>query len=44
MAITVEVIEIGDSLGIILPCEVLEKLRVDKGDTLFSRLRRMVCG
>ena len=26
---------IGDSVGVILPKEVLEKLRVEKGDTLF---------
>lgn len=27
---------IGNSIGIILPKEVLEKLRVTKGDTLFA--------
>jgi hypothetical protein len=35
MAITIEVIEIGDFLGIILPHEVLERLRVDLDDTLY---------
>jgi putative addiction module antidote len=27
---------IGNSIGIILPKEILEKLRVSKGDTLFA--------
>lgn len=32
---TVKVTSIGNSLGIILPKEVLAKLRVDKGDMLY---------
>ena len=35
MAISIEVIEIGDSLGVVLSREVLERLRVDVGDTLY---------
>ncbi len=31
---TVKVTKIGNSSGIILPVEILEKLRVSKGDTL----------
>lgn len=34
MATTVKLIAIGNSTGIILPKEILEKLRVSKGDTL----------
>jgi putative addiction module antidote len=34
MAITVKITSIGNSAGIILPKELLEKLRVSKGDTL----------
>ncbi|MFT3787791.1 MAG: AbrB/MazE/SpoVT family DNA-binding domain-containing protein [Tepidisphaeraceae bacterium] len=35
MATTVKLTTIGNSTGIILPKELLEKLRVQKGDTLF---------
>ena len=34
MATTVKITTIGNSAGIILPKELLEKLRVSKGDTL----------
>lgn len=34
MATTVKITAIGNSAGIILPKELLEKLRVSKGDTL----------
>ena len=34
MTPTVKVISVGNSAGIILPKELLEKLRVTKGDTL----------
>jgi putative addiction module antidote len=34
MITTVKIISIGNSAGIILPKELLEKLRVSKGDTL----------
>ena len=34
MAMTVKLTTIGNSTGIILPRELLEKLRVQKGDTL----------
>ena len=34
MTTTVKVISVGNSAGIILPKELLEKLRVTKGDTL----------
>lgn len=34
MATTVKITSIGNSAGIILPKELLEKLRVSKGDTL----------
>lgn len=32
---TVKVTTVGNSLGIILPREILERLRVDKGDLLY---------
>lgn len=32
---TLKITQIGNSLGVILPKEVLTKLHVDKGDTLF---------
>jgi len=35
MAATAKVIAIGNSVGIILPKEMLSRLRVDKGDTLY---------
>ncbi len=31
---TVKVIQVGSSTGIVLPKEVLERLRISKGDTL----------
>jgi putative addiction module antidote len=34
MAITVKLTTVGNSTGIVLPKELLEKLRVQKGDTL----------
>jgi putative addiction module antidote len=34
MVTTVKITSIGNSAGIILPKELLEKLRVDRGDTL----------
>ncbi|MGJ8633640.1 MAG: AbrB/MazE/SpoVT family DNA-binding domain-containing protein [Luteolibacter sp.] len=34
MAKTLKIISIGNSAGIILPKELLEKLRVDKGDSV----------
>jgi len=36
MATKLKVTTIGNSTGIILPKEMLEKLRVSKGDTLFA--------
>jgi putative addiction module antidote len=35
MQTILKVIQIGNSLGVILPKEVLAKLRVEKGDALF---------
>jgi putative addiction module antidote len=35
MQTTLKVTQIGNSLGVILPKEVLAKLRVEKGDALF---------
>lgn len=35
MAITVKITTIGNSVGIVLPKEVLNRLHVEKGDTLF---------
>lgn len=32
---TLKVTTVGNSVGVVLPREVLEKLRVEKGDTLF---------
>lgn len=34
MTTTVKIISVGNSAGIILPKEILEKLRVSKGDSL----------
>lgn len=34
MTATLKLIQIGNSTGVILPKEVLEKLRVDRGDVL----------
>jgi putative addiction module antidote len=35
MAATAKVIAIGNSVGIVLPKEILAKLNVEKGDTLY---------
>lgn len=35
MANTLKITSVGNSAGVILPKELLEKLRVSKGDTLF---------
>lgn len=35
MATTAKIIQIGNSVGIVLPKEILAQLRVDKGDTLY---------
>lgn len=35
MTTTLKITAIGNSAGVILPKELLEKLRVSKGDTLF---------
>ena len=35
MAATVKVTTVGNSVGIVLPKEVLEHLQVEKGDTLY---------
>lgn len=35
MATTVKITQIGNSVGIILPKEVLTRLHVEKGDTLY---------
>jgi putative addiction module antidote len=32
---TLKLTEVGNSMGIVLPKELLEKLRVQKGDTLY---------
>lgn len=31
-----KVTRVGNSLGVVLPKEVLQRLRIDKGDTLFA--------
>jgi putative addiction module antidote len=36
MTNTLKITTVGNSVGIILPKEILEKLRVQKGDTLFA--------
>jgi putative addiction module antidote len=36
MTSTLKVITIGNSTGVILPKDILEKLRVSKGDTLYA--------
>ena len=33
---TLKITQIGNSVGVILPKELLAKLKVDKGDTLFA--------
>jgi putative addiction module antidote len=35
MAVTTKVIAVGDSLGVILPTEMLARLKVKIGDTLY---------
>lgn len=35
MQSTLRITQIGNSLGVVLPKEILAKLRVEKGDTLF---------
>ena len=35
MVNTLKLTTVGNSLGVILPKEILSKLRVDKGDTLY---------
>ena len=35
MTTTVKITTIGNSSGIILPKDILERLRIDKGDTLY---------
>ncbi len=35
MTATLKITSVGNSAGVILPKEVLQKLRVDKGDSLF---------
>jgi putative addiction module antidote len=35
MAATVKVTTVGNSVGVVLPKEVLEYLRIEKGDTLY---------
>lgn len=35
MTATLKVTTVGNSVGIVLPKEILERLRVKKGDTLF---------
>ncbi len=36
MTNTLKITTVGNSIGIVLPKEMLEKLRVQKGDTLFA--------
>ena len=36
MANTLKITTIGNSVGIVLPREILERLRVKKGDTLYA--------
>ncbi len=35
MASSLRVTQVGNSLGVVLPKEILTKLRVEKGDTIF---------
>jgi putative addiction module antidote len=35
MALTLKLTAIGNSLGVVLPRELLSKLRIDKGDNLY---------
>lgn len=36
MTNTLKIVTVGNSIGVILPKEILEKLRVRKGDTIFA--------
>ncbi len=36
MANTLKITTVGNSVGIVLPREILERLRVEKGDTLYA--------
>jgi len=36
MANTMKITTVGNSAGIVLPREILERLRVEKGDTLYA--------
>lgn len=36
MANTLKITTIGNSVGVVLPREILERLRVEKGDTLYA--------
>lgn len=36
MANTLKITTVGNSAGIVLPREILERLRVEKGDTLYA--------
>lgn len=36
MAIELKITTVGNSVGIVLPREILERLRVEKGDSLFA--------
>ena len=36
MAITLKLIAVGNSTGVIIPKELLDKLRVERGDTLHA--------
>ena len=36
MANTLKITTIGNSVGVVLPREILERLRVKKGDTLYA--------
>jgi len=33
---TLKVITVGNSVGVVLPKDILQRLRVDKGDTLYA--------
>jgi putative addiction module antidote len=33
---TLKIITVGNSVGIVLPKDILQRLRVDKGDTLYA--------
>ena len=37
MAATVKVTTVGNSIGIVLPKDVLERLHIEEGDTLYIR-------